>query len=103
MVRDKPLPVQPKFRLFVDYEFRHNGARVNPRDIATVEYVIRKGLKQVEMYENKSIKDCWVSREMIEWGRARKEGRISATPMTSTPTPKPIHASNTMPNSSAPT
>ena len=66
MTNTKPAQVRPKFRLFVHYHFRKN-ATVSPRDIGTVEYLLRQGTKQVEMYENASIRDCHLTHDILEW------------------------------------
>jgi len=69
MVRTKPPSAQEKFLLFTRYHFRERGgpARVSPRNITAVEYLVRQGLKQVEMFENPATKDCRVSEEMRKW------------------------------------
>ncbi|KAF9516429.1 hypothetical protein BS47DRAFT_1259885, partial [Hydnum rufescens UP504] len=68
MTTAKPALARPKFRLFVHYHFRKNAA-ISPRDIGTVEYLLRQGIKQVDMYENPSIRDCHLTYDMLEWAR----------------------------------
>jgi len=72
MVRTKPEPVQPKFLLFTRYHFRGRGGTVSPRNITAIEYMVRQGMKQVEMFENPAIKDCWVTDDMRKWDTAWK-------------------------------
>ncbi|KAF8326987.1 uncharacterized protein EI90DRAFT_2891704, partial [Cantharellus anzutake] len=69
MTRSKPPEAQLKFRLFVNYHFHKNASSILARDVGTVEYLLRQGTKQIEMYENKSIRDCWVTNEMLDWAR----------------------------------
>ncbi len=73
MVRTKPLSTRPKFLLFVRYTFHHNATTVSPRNLNVVEHHLRQGKKQLEMYEDVSVKDCWVSSEMKTWDEARRK------------------------------
>ncbi|EEB94020.1 hypothetical protein MPER_07245, partial [Moniliophthora perniciosa FA553] len=50
---------RPKFSLFVRYTFRTNASNISPRDVGTIEHLLRKGKRQLEMYEAPSVKDCW--------------------------------------------
>jgi len=74
MVRTKPESVQPKFLLFARYHFRERGGAVSSRNITAIEYMVRQGTKQVEMFENRAIKDCWVTDEMRKWGMETRAG-----------------------------
>lgn len=67
MVRAKPAETRPKFALFVRYTFHRNAALVSPRNFSFIEHQLRQGRKQLEMYENPSIKDCFVSTDMLKW------------------------------------
>lgn len=67
MARSKPLAAQPKFRLFVRFTFHMNAGRVSPRNISFIEHLLRKGVRQIEAYEDPAVKDCWVSEEMVSW------------------------------------
>lgn len=69
MTRTKPLGNRDKFTIFVAYTFRKDSKVVSPRDIATIEYMIRQGTKQLEMYENPALRDCFLTDEMAEWAR----------------------------------
>lgn len=67
MVRTKPPSSRDNFRLFVRYNFKTQAATGSPRNIGVVEYLIRRGKRQLDMYENPAVKDCWVSQEMRDW------------------------------------
>ncbi|KAI0071697.1 hypothetical protein K474DRAFT_1568039, partial [Panus rudis PR-1116 ss-1] len=69
MVRTKPPTAQPKFRLFINYTFKTQSRTLSPRDVSAIEHLLRKGKRQVEMYEDEKVRDCWVSSEMREWER----------------------------------
>lgn len=72
MVRTKPPTTRPKFCLFVRYSFRTQANAVSPRNIAAVEHLLRKGRRQLEGLEEKSVKDCWLSEEMLQWDAANR-------------------------------
>jgi len=72
MVRSKPLQTRPKFLLFVRYIFHTNASKISPRNVSAVEHLLRKGNRQIEMYEDTAVKDCWVSGEMLAWEKAWK-------------------------------
>lgn len=72
MVHVKPVEAQPKFSLFVRYTFHKNATEVSPRNISFIEHLLRKGTRQIELYEDPGVKDCFVSQEMVEWDRARR-------------------------------
>ncbi|KAG7445783.1 uncharacterized protein BT62DRAFT_179761 [Guyanagaster necrorhizus] len=67
MVRTKPPSTRAKFLLFVRYSFHRNATTISPRQVSVIEHLMRQGRKQIEMYEDPSVKDCWVSKEMKEW------------------------------------
>jgi len=71
MVKSKPEAVQPKFRLFVRYTFYFNASKVSPRNVSSIEHLLRKGAKQLEQFEDHAVKDCFLSQEMVEWGLNR--------------------------------
>jgi len=56
-----------KFDILIRYTFRTQAASVNSRQISGIEYLLRKGKRQLETYEAPLVKDCYVSREMKEW------------------------------------
>ncbi|EGN92144.1 hypothetical protein SERLA73DRAFT_117784 [Serpula lacrymans var. lacrymans S7.3] len=69
MVRTKPPATQPKFRLFVQHNFRILASSISPRDVEAIEHLLRRGRRQIEMYEDHAVKDCWVSQEMRDWAK----------------------------------
>ncbi|KIJ17686.1 hypothetical protein PAXINDRAFT_111182 [Paxillus involutus ATCC 200175] len=75
MVRTKPPHAQPKFTLFVRYAFHTQAASVSPRNVAAIEYLLRRGRRQIETYESPSIKDCQISQAMRNWEQARRLSR----------------------------
>ena len=42
---------------------------MSPRDVGTVEFMLRRGRRMVEVWGDPRVRDCWVSEEMREWGR----------------------------------
>ncbi|KAG9315908.1 hypothetical protein JVU11DRAFT_3558 [Chiua virens] len=66
MIRTKPPESQPKFSLYCPPVTSH-----------AIEHLLRRGKRQIEMYENSSIKDCQISQAMVNWERAR--GRKAET------------------------
>lgn len=71
MVATKPEPARHKFLLFVRYSFRTSASSVSPRNVSVVEHLLRKGRRQIEMYEDPAVRDCWVSTEMRAWDESR--------------------------------
>ncbi|KAJ3830759.1 hypothetical protein F5880DRAFT_1706463 [Lentinula raphanica] len=67
IVKTKPPSTQAKFSLYIRYTFRTNASSVSPRDVSTIEHLMRKGKRQLDMYEHPSVRDCWVSEEMRDW------------------------------------
>ena len=67
MVNTKPSQTRPRFLLFIRYTFHTNAASVSPRNISAIEHCLRKGGRQLEMYEDNAVTDCWVSADMIAW------------------------------------
>lgn len=65
MVRTKPPLTQPKFLLVLRYTFHANASAISPRNVSAVEHLLRKGTRQIEMYEDDAVKDVWVSSEML--------------------------------------
>ena len=74
MVKTKPKPTQDKFLLYVRYTFRQNALSVSNRDVNAIEHLLRKGTRQLEMYEDTGVKDCFVSKTMIEWEEQQRKG-----------------------------
>ncbi|EMD39940.1 hypothetical protein CERSUDRAFT_103849 [Gelatoporia subvermispora B] len=68
MVNSKPEPARPKFLLYVRHAFRTQATAVSPRNISAIEHILRRGRRQLEMYEDSKVRDCWVSKEMLQWG-----------------------------------
>ncbi|RPD62422.1 hypothetical protein L226DRAFT_532572 [Lentinus tigrinus ALCF2SS1-7] len=78
MVNAKPPAAQPKFKLYVRYTFKTQATSVSPRDISAIEHMLRRGRRQIEMYEDTNVRDCFVSHGMLQWG-ARNAGRKEST------------------------
>ncbi|PCH40096.1 hypothetical protein WOLCODRAFT_67728 [Wolfiporia cocos MD-104 SS10] len=78
MAHTKPAASRPKFELFVRYTFRTRAACVSPRDVAAIEYLLRRGRRQMEMYEDSKVRDCWVSAEMLQWGEQNRGRRADS-------------------------
>ncbi|KAG8214479.1 hypothetical protein J3R82DRAFT_9532 [Butyriboletus roseoflavus] len=72
MVRTKPPQAQPKFSLYVRFTFHIQASSVSPRNVAAIEYLLRRGKRQIEMHESPSIKDCQISQAMVDWQQARR-------------------------------
>ncbi|KAI0822290.1 hypothetical protein BC628DRAFT_1390370 [Trametes gibbosa] len=85
MANTKPLSSQPKFRIFVRYSFKTQAAAISPRNISAIEHLLRRGKRQIEMYEDPNVRDCWVSSEMMEW--ANKDPGRRGESATSRPRP----------------
>ncbi|KAI4525363.1 hypothetical protein K525DRAFT_191771 [Schizophyllum commune Loenen D] len=60
---------------FIRYTFRTRATSVGPRDIGAIEYLLRQGRKQLELYESPSVRDCSVTSEMHAWEEARRRRR----------------------------
>lgn len=80
IVRTKPEHTRSKFLLLIRHAFRSpnvNGTStaVSPRDFGTIEFLLRKGKKQVDMWSDPSVRDCWVSEEMRDWERRDSQWR----------------------------
>ena len=71
MVKTKPKPTQDKFLLYVRYTFRQNALSVSYRDVSAIEHLLRKGARQLDMYEDTGVKDCFT---MIEWKEQQWKG-----------------------------
>jgi succinate dehydrogenase assembly factor 1 len=71
MVRSKPENTRHKFHLYVQYTFHQNAERISPRNVSAIEHLLRTGRRQVEMYEDPAVKDCWVSADMIAWKKEK--------------------------------
>ncbi|TFK64621.1 hypothetical protein BDN72DRAFT_846385 [Pluteus cervinus] len=82
ITNSKPPQTRSKFRLFVRYTFHMNAANVSPREVGAVEYLLRKGKRQIEAFEDPAVKDCWVSGEMRAWDQTRNK-RMPAQPQSS--------------------
>ncbi|PSN65599.1 hypothetical protein BS50DRAFT_62449 [Corynespora cassiicola Philippines] len=55
-VREKPSDAQGNFRDFARTEFRKNLG-VNKKDFSTIEYLLRKGQRQLETYQDPGIRN----------------------------------------------
>jgi len=70
IARTKPAETRGKFDILIRYTFRTQASSVGPRQINAIEHLLRKGQRQLEIYEVPSVKDCYVSQQMREWNRA---------------------------------
>ncbi|KAI0345777.1 hypothetical protein BDW22DRAFT_1389674 [Trametopsis cervina] len=75
MAYSKPPAARPKFSLFVRYTFKTQSTAISTRDVSAIEHLLRKGKRQIEMYEDPKVRDCWVSQEMRDWEGRQREGR----------------------------
>ncbi|KAI6147495.1 hypothetical protein BKA82DRAFT_139724 [Pisolithus tinctorius] len=73
MVRTKPSHTQDKFSLLVRYMFHVQASAVSPRKVSAIEHLLRRGRRQIELFENPSIRDCHISQDMREWERSRRK------------------------------
>ncbi|KAF8073693.1 hypothetical protein FPV67DRAFT_1478939 [Lyophyllum atratum] len=78
MVHSKPLHTRPKFLLFVRYAFRTNASTISPRNVSAIEHLLRKGKRQIEIYEDNAVTDCWVSGQMLAWEKAWKTRNVGS-------------------------
>ncbi|KAG2155838.1 uncharacterized protein EDB93DRAFT_55177 [Suillus bovinus] len=78
MVRTKPALTQAKFLLFVRYNFHTQASSVSPREVAAIEHLLRRGRRQLEMYEQPSVKDCQISQVMSDWEQNRRGSRTTS-------------------------
>ncbi|KZT73760.1 hypothetical protein DAEQUDRAFT_661624 [Daedalea quercina L-15889] len=79
MAHSKPSAVRQNFDLFVRYTFRTRASAVSSRDVAAIEHLLRHGRRQVEMYEDNKVRNCFVSKEMLEWGQRHKGQTLDNT------------------------
>jgi succinate dehydrogenase assembly factor 1 len=77
MVRTKPPSTRPKFLLLERYNFRAQASAVSPRDVGAIEHLLRRGSRRIEVSEDPSVKDCWVSQEMKDWEAEQRRRHIS--------------------------
>ncbi|GBE84949.1 hypothetical protein BKA93DRAFT_734885 [Sparassis latifolia] len=78
MVNTKPPRVRPKFLLFVRYSFKTQASAMSPRDVSAIEHMLRRGRRQLDVYEDSKVRDCWVSEEMLRWSQQDK-GQTAGT------------------------
>ncbi|EFW14531.1 conserved hypothetical protein [Coccidioides posadasii str. Silveira] len=55
-IRKKPVGSQANFKRYARQEFQKNRD-VNRKDFATIEYLLRRGQKQLEMYASPGIRN----------------------------------------------
>ncbi|KAF9013283.1 hypothetical protein BDQ17DRAFT_1419441 [Cyathus striatus] len=79
MTRTKPPSTRSKFLLFVRYTFHQNAIKVTPRNVSAIEHMMRIGTRQLETYEDPSVKDCWLSQDMLDWEAAWKGTTANAS------------------------
>ncbi|KAF8134792.1 hypothetical protein K438DRAFT_795775 [Mycena galopus ATCC 62051] len=73
--RTKPAKTRENWSLLIRYNFRRNAERASPRDVSTIEYLLRNGRRQIESYENPSVRDCQVTLEMRMWEHFQEKAR----------------------------
>ncbi|KAI8070351.1 hypothetical protein BC940DRAFT_295890 [Gongronella butleri] len=56
--REKPEATRPRFQQFIRQEFRKHDIKKN--DFATIEYMLRKGQRQLDAYKKPTMKDIHV-------------------------------------------
>ncbi|KAK0733930.1 complex 1 protein-domain-containing protein [Lasiosphaeria miniovina] len=54
--RKKPLATRPHFQEFARHEFDKN-VKIDKRDFAAIEFFLRKGRRQLDMYASPGVKD----------------------------------------------
>ncbi|CAG8753112.1 12501_t:CDS:2 [Funneliformis caledonium] len=54
-IRKKPIESRYRFQQFVRSQFRQYD--ISPRDHNAIEYMLRRGQRQLEAYESDSVKD----------------------------------------------
>ncbi|TEB30657.1 hypothetical protein FA13DRAFT_1630461 [Coprinellus micaceus] len=67
MVRTKPESARSRFRLYMQYTFHNNAKSISPRNVSAIEHLLRKGKRQIEMYEDPAVTQCFVSQAMRDW------------------------------------
>ncbi|KAF7299022.1 hypothetical protein MIND_00850500 [Mycena indigotica] len=77
--RSKPEASRSKWNLMLRYTFRTQAARAHPGAFSTIEYLLRAGRRQIDMFEHPSVKDCHVSAEMQSWQTEHKNTSRSQT------------------------
>ncbi|OJJ47435.1 hypothetical protein ASPZODRAFT_63541 [Penicilliopsis zonata CBS 506.65] len=55
-IRQKPLNARDNFRAYAREEFRKNLS-LSKKDFTAIEYLLRKGYRQLEMYSSPGIRD----------------------------------------------
>ncbi|KAI6122489.1 hypothetical protein EDD16DRAFT_1828913 [Pisolithus croceorrhizus] len=79
MARTKPPHTQDKFSLFVRYMFHVQASVVSPRKVSAIEHLLRRTRRQIELYENPSIRDCHISQDMRDWEQSRRRCHSQAS------------------------
>ncbi|KAJ1331361.1 succinate dehydrogenase assembly factor 1 [Microdochium nivale] len=54
--RQKPMATQPHFKAYARAEF-DKSIQINKKDFAAVEFLLRKGKRQLELYSQPNIRD----------------------------------------------
>ncbi len=55
--RSKPAPTRPHFEAFTRSEFGRNLKAVDKKDFATIEFMLRKGNRQLGVYGQEGVRD----------------------------------------------
>ncbi|KAI8920648.1 hypothetical protein BC831DRAFT_478017 [Entophlyctis helioformis] len=56
-VQTKPQEAQGRFKARITSQFRHDAATVSRRDFGTIEYLVRRGRKQLELLRSEGVVD----------------------------------------------
>ncbi|KAF7314453.1 hypothetical protein MKEN_00918100 [Mycena kentingensis (nom. inval.)] len=73
--RTKPPTTRTRWSIMLRYTFRIQAARAKPTEFSTVEYLLRAGRRQVDMFADPSVKDCQVSAAMHAWDEEDRRRR----------------------------
>ncbi|GAA5939985.1 Sdh6p [Sporobolomyces koalae] len=69
MVRSKPIDKRPAFYKYVVHQFRHPslGGGLKRKDVQSIEYLLRKGEKQLESYSSSGVKNVVLPQDTEDW------------------------------------
>ena len=85
MAHAKPPTTQDKFRLFVRYTFRTQAAALSHRDVSAIEHLLRKGRRQLETFEDGTVKDVRIALGGVApkpWRALKAEAALKGKPAT---------------------
>ncbi|KAI8591714.1 hypothetical protein BDZ88DRAFT_410472 [Geranomyces variabilis] len=61
-VRRKPEEARPHFYQHIKGQFRRDAASISAREISTIEYMLRRGRRQLELLQDEGVVDVSTSR-----------------------------------------